>query len=79
MAYTEELVQNTYGRQYWIYKDDAFYQQRIAGAGPYQLQNLKRLRELKPNARTIIDVGMNIARALNASTTIFFASLKGKL
>ena len=60
MAYTEELVLNTYGRQYWIYKDDAFYQQRIAGAGPYQLQNLKRLRELKPNARTIIDVGMNI-------------------
>ena len=60
MDYTEELVTNTYGREYWIYKDDAFYQQRIANAGPYQKQNLVRLRELKPNARTIIDVGMNI-------------------
>ncbi len=58
--YTEELVNNSIGRQYWIYKDDAFYQQRIANAGPYQKQNLLRLRELKPNARTIIDVGMNI-------------------
>jgi len=60
MSYTEELVDNSIGRQYWIYKDDAFYQQRIAGAGPYQKQNLLRLRELKPNAKTIIDVGMNI-------------------
>ena len=60
MSYTEELVTNSIGRQYWIYKDDAFYQQRIANAGPYQKQNLLRLRELKPNARTILDVGMNI-------------------
>jgi FkbM family methyltransferase len=58
--YTEELVNNTIGRQYWIYKDDSFYQQRIAGAGPYQKQNLLRLRELKPDARTILDCGMNI-------------------
>ena len=58
--YTEELVNNSIGRQYWIYKNDAFYQQRIANAGPYQKQNLLRLRELKPNARTILDIGMNI-------------------
>jgi len=60
MNYIEELVTNAIGRQYWIYKDDVFYQQRIANAGPYQKQNLLRLRELKPNARTILDVGMNI-------------------
>ena len=59
-AFAEELVTNTHGRQYWIYKDDSFYQQRIANAGPYQKKNLIRLRDLKPNARTIIDVGANI-------------------
>jgi FkbM family methyltransferase len=58
--FAEELVTNTHGRQYWIYKDDVFYQQRIANAGPYQKKNLIRLRDLKPNARTIIDVGANI-------------------
>ena len=42
MSYTEELVTNSIGREYWIYKDDAFYQQRIANAGPYQKQNLLR-------------------------------------
>ena len=59
-AYAESLVTNTHGRQYWIYTDDVFYQQRIANAGPYQKKNLLRLRDLKPNARTIIDVGANI-------------------
>ena len=58
--YDEELVSNALGRKYWIYKDDTFYQQRIAGAGPYQQANLKRLRDLVPDARTVIDVGMNI-------------------
>lgn len=59
-VYAESLVTNTHGRQYWIYTDDVFYQQRIANAGPYQKKNLLRLRDLKPNARTIIDVGANI-------------------
>lgn len=59
-VWPEELVSNSIGRQYWIYKNDSFYQQRIANAGPYQKQNLLRLRNLVPNARTIIDVGMNI-------------------
>lgn len=58
--YAEELVTNTHGRKYWIYKDDAFYQQRIASAGPYQKKNLIRLRDIKPHARTVIDVGANI-------------------
>jgi len=59
-AFAEELVTNTHGRQYWIYKDDVFYQQRIANAGPYQKKNLICLRNLRPNARTVIDVGANI-------------------
>ena len=59
-AFAESLVTNTHGRQYWIYTDDVFYQQRIANAGPYQKKNLIRLRDLKPNARTIVDVGANI-------------------
>ena len=59
-AFAESLVTNTHGRQYWIYTDDVFYQQRIANAGPYQKKNLIRLRDLRPNARTIVDVGANI-------------------
>ena len=58
--FAEQLVTNKNGRKYWIYKDDVFYQQRIAGAGPYQKKNLIRLRDLRPNARTVIDVGANI-------------------
>ena len=65
-AFAESLVTNTHGRQYWIYTDDVFYQQRIANAGPYQKKNLIRLRDLKPNARTIIDVGANIGMNLKA-------------
>lgn len=60
MKYEEELVTNTYGRQYWIYKNDTFYQQRIANAGPYQKQNLVALRRLLESANTILDCGMNI-------------------
>lgn len=60
IQYDEDQVENTVGRKFYIYKNDSFYQQRIAGAGPYQGANLKRLRDLCPNARTVIDVGMNI-------------------
>lgn len=56
----EKLVTNKIGRKFWIYKNDTFYQQRIANAGPYQKHNLIKLRALVPNARTILDVGMNI-------------------
>lgn len=61
IQYPEEVVSNSLGRKFWIYKNDSFYQQRIKGAGPYQGANLKRLRDLCPNAQTVIDVGMNIA------------------
>ena len=60
IEYEKELVYNSLGRPYWIYKHDTFFQQRIAGAGPYQQKNLKYIRTLVPDARTIIDVGMNI-------------------
>jgi len=60
IEYEKELVYNSLGRPYWIYKHDTFFQQRIAGAGPYQQKNLKYIRALVPDARTIIDVGMNI-------------------
>lgn len=56
----EELVRTRIGRKFWIYRDDSFYRQRVANAGPYQKHNLVRLRELVPNARVILDVGMNI-------------------
>lgn len=59
-AFAESLVTNSHDRQYWIYTNDLFYQQRIANAGPYQKKNLVRLRDLRPTARTIIDVGANI-------------------
>lgn len=59
-TFPESLVTNTHGRQYWIYTNDVFYQQRIANAGPYQKKNLIRLRDLRPHARTIVDVGANI-------------------
>lgn len=58
--FREELVTNRNGRQFWIHADDAFYVQRIGGGGPFQKHNLVRLRDLTPNARTIIDVGANI-------------------
>lgn len=60
VTYPESLVTNKYGRQYWIYTNDSFYQQRIANAGPYQKQNLICLRRLVPHAKVILDVGMNI-------------------
>lgn len=58
--YNESLITNSYGREYWIYTDDSFYQQRIANAGPYQKQNLICLRRLNPHPRVVLDVGMNI-------------------
>lgn len=60
MPLPEKLVTNRIGRQYWIYDGDTFYDQRIGGAGPYQKKNLVFLRNQVPNARTVIDVGMNI-------------------
>jgi len=59
---TKELIHNRMGRLYWVWKGDALYVQRFAREnGPYQGRNLKFLRKLKPNAQTIVDVGMNVA------------------
>ena len=53
------LITNKIGRQMWVWDSDSFYTQRLK-AGPYQKQNLIHLRELCPNPRKILDIGMNI-------------------
>lgn len=53
------LIENKIGRKMWVWDSDSFYTQRLK-AGPYQKQNLLHLRELCPNPRTILDIGMNI-------------------
>ena len=59
---TKDLIHNRMGRLYWVWKDDTLYQQRFAREnGPYQGRNLKWLRKCLPKARTIVDVGMNVA------------------
>lgn len=59
---TKELIHNRMGRLYWVTKGDALYVQRFSREnGPYQGRNLKFLRTVVPNARTIVDVGMNVA------------------
>lgn len=53
------LIENKIGRKMWVWDSDSFYTQRLK-AGPYQKQNLIHLRELCPNPRKILDIGMNI-------------------
>ena len=53
------LITNKIDRQMWVWDSDSFYTQRLQ-AGPYQKQNLIHLRELCPNPRKILDIGMNI-------------------
>jgi FkbM family methyltransferase len=53
------LITNKIGRQMWVWDSDSFYTQRLQ-AGPYQKQNLIHLRELCPNPRKMLDIGMNI-------------------
>lgn len=53
------LIENKIGRKMWVWDSDSFYTQRLQ-AGPYQKQNLKRLRELCPAPRNVLDIGMNI-------------------
>lgn len=53
------LIENKIGRKMWVWDSDSFYTQRLK-AGPYQKQNLLHLRELCPNPRKILDIGMNI-------------------
>jgi FkbM family methyltransferase len=50
------------GRLYWVWRNDALYEQRFAREnGPYQARNLKFLRTVVPAARTVLDIGMNVA------------------
>jgi FkbM family methyltransferase len=59
-AQTQKIkITNKVGRQYWLWDSDSFYTQRLR-AGPYQKQNLLRLRNLCPAPRTVLDIGMNI-------------------
>lgn len=53
------LIENKIGRKMWVWDSDSFYTQRLQ-AGPYQKQNLLHLRNLCPNPRTVLDIGMNI-------------------
>lgn len=53
------LIENKVGRKFWVWDSDSFYTQRLQ-AGPYQKQNLIHLRNLCPNPRTVLDIGMNI-------------------
>lgn len=59
---TKKLIHNRMGRQYWVWSDDRLYEQRFGGPnGPYQVRNIQMLRLCKPDAQTIVDVGMNVA------------------
>lgn len=59
---SKKLVHNRMGRLYWVWDGDRLYEQRFAREnGPYQGRNLKFLRRCYPNARTAIDIGMNVA------------------
>ena len=53
------LIENKLGRKMWVWDSDSFYTTRLK-SGPYQKQNLLHLRELCPNPRKILDIGMNI-------------------
>lgn len=53
------LITNKIGRRMWVWDSDSFYVQRLR-AGPYQKQNLVRLRQLCSAPRQVVDIGMNI-------------------
>jgi FkbM family methyltransferase len=78
-------VTNRIGREYWVWAGDKLYQQRMAREnGPYQARNLVMNRKCYPNARTIIDVGVNIGMnsieyATWAKKVIGFEPMKGSL
>ena len=58
---TKRHLHNRMGRQYWVWRDDRLYEQRFGTCnGPYQVRNIQMLRLCKPEARTIVDIGMNV-------------------
>ncbi len=56
---TTTKITNRIKRTLVLEAGDTLYLQRLAGRG-YQITNLRRFRDLTPNARTVIDVGANI-------------------
>lgn len=52
-------ITNKYNRIYQI-SDDDIYWQKMLSKGIFQINNIRKLKELKPYARTIIDIGANI-------------------
>ena len=54
-----KIITNRYNRQYEVSNDDIYWQKMLS-KGIFQINNIRKLRELKPNARTIIDIGANI-------------------
>jgi FkbM family methyltransferase len=54
-----KTVTNKYGRTYEINESDGFWIKSLS-SGIFQVNNLRKLYELKPNARTILDIGANI-------------------
>lgn len=61
MTILTQTVKTKTNREFIIEKDDTLYSVRLSGEYKgYQIGNLRRFRDLTPNARTIIDVGANI-------------------
>ncbi len=52
-------IKSKLDRKICMFDNDSFFIQRLSG-GPYQKHNLVRARQLVPNARTILDIGMNL-------------------
>jgi FkbM family methyltransferase len=63
-----KTVTNKYGRTYEINEFDGFWIKSLS-SGIFQVNNLRKLYELKPSARTILDIGANIG-----SNTIEYAT-----
>jgi len=55
----EHHIINVIGRKYFVANNDPYFLKRLSG-NPYQLQNLVFARELCPNPRKVVDIGMNI-------------------
>lgn len=53
------IIQNRYNRTYNV-ADDDIYWQKMLSKGIFQINNIRMLHELRPKARTIIDIGANI-------------------
>lgn len=68
------LIRNRIGRQYQT-ADHALLEQHWGREnGPYQVRNLQYLRDLRPNARRVVDVGAHVG-----SNTIEYATWAGRV